>query len=49
MGELSAEDFDKMDEIGSGNGGVVWRDGHKSSGLTMARKVAGHLSLSCNT
>lgn len=39
VGELQADDFEKIDEIGSGNGGVVWRDQHKTSNLTMARKL----------
>lgn len=39
VGELNAEDFEKINELGSGNGGVVWRVLHKKTGLTMARKV----------
>lgn len=39
VGELNAEDFNKISELGSGNGGVVWRVKHRPSDLTMARKV----------
>jgi hypothetical protein len=39
VGELNAEDFEKISELGSGNGGVVWRVLHKKTQLTMARKV----------
>lgn len=40
-GELSDADFEKMKdgELGAGNGGVVMKVKHKSSGLIMARKV----------
>ena len=39
IGELNAEDFDKLAELGAGNGGVVTKVLHKPSGLIMARKV----------
>ncbi|CAH1724333.1 hypothetical protein AGLY_008578 [Aphis glycines] len=40
-GELSDADFEKMKdgELGAGNGGVVMKVKHKSSGLIMARKL----------
>ena len=41
VGELNAEDFEKLNELGAGNGGVVWSVLHKKTGLTMARKVIG--------
>jgi len=48
-GELSDADFEKMKdgELGAGNGGVVMKVKHKSSGLIMARKVIelSHLNL----
>lgn len=37
---LSTEDFEKLDELGAGNGGVVTKVLHKPTGLIMARKVA---------
>src|SRR6218665_1349161 len=39
IGELSNDDFEKLQELGAGNGGVVWSVRHRSSRLTMARKV----------
>lgn len=39
LGELSSDDFEKIAELGAGNGGVVWSVRHKSSNVTMARKV----------
>lgn len=39
VGELIAEDFEKLGELGAGNGGVVTKVSHKKSGLIMARKV----------
>ena len=39
VGELSDDDFDKLGELGAGNGGVVTRVRHIPSGLIMARKV----------
>jgi mitogen-activated protein kinase kinase 1 len=43
-GELSDDDFEKLGELGAGNGGVVMKVRHKSSGLIMARKVRTHPS-----
>ena len=40
IGELSSDEFDKLGELGAGNGGVVWRVRHKPSDLIMARKVS---------
>ena len=39
IGELKAQDFLKVNELGCGNGGVVWRVLHKPSSVTMALKV----------
>lgn len=39
IGELKAQDFHKITELGCGNGGVVWKVLHKPSTVTMARKV----------
>ena len=39
VGELNAEDLEKLGELGAGNGGVVTKVKHKPSGLIMARKV----------
>ena len=39
VGELTDDDFDKLGELGAGNGGVVTKDRHRPSGLIMARKV----------
>ncbi|KAJ7384488.1 Dual specificity mitogen-activated protein kinase kinase 1 [Desmophyllum pertusum] len=44
IGELKAEDFDKLAELGAGNGGVVTKVLHKPSGLIMARKLI-HLEI----
>lgn len=41
---LNAEDFEKMGELGAGNGGVVWKVRHKNSTLVMARKLI-HLEI----
>ena len=38
--ELAAVDFEKLAELGAGNGGVVTKVLHKPTGLIMARKVA---------
>ena len=38
-GDLSDDDFEKLGELGSGNGGVVMKVKHKYSGLIMARKL----------
>lgn len=39
VGELNGDDFDKLGELGAGNGGVVTKVLHKPSGLIMARKL----------
>ena len=39
VGELTAEVFDKIGELGAGNGGVVMKVLHKPTSLVMARKV----------
>ena len=39
IGELKPQDFEKISELGCGNGGVVWKVLHKPSDVTMARKV----------
>lgn len=39
IGELNADDFEKLGELGAGNGGVVNKERHKPSGLSMARKL----------
>ena len=39
VGELAAEDFEKLGELGAGNGGVVWKVRHQPTDLIMARKV----------
>lgn len=39
VGELCGEDFEKLGELGSGNGGVVTKVKHKKYGLIMAMKV----------
>lgn len=39
IGELSDDDFEKLGELGAGNGGVVMKVKHRSSGLIMARKL----------
>lgn len=39
MGEVREEDFIKLGELGSGNGGVVMKVRHKPSNLLMARKI----------
>ena len=36
---LNAEDFEKLGELGAGNGGVVTKVLHNPTGLIMARKV----------
>lgn len=38
-GELNVDDFDKIGELGSGNGGVVLKVRHKPTNLMMARKL----------
>lgn len=44
VGELTADDFEKLGELGAGNGGVVTKVIHKTSGLVMARKLI-HLEI----
>ncbi|XP_076242821.1 mitogen-activated protein kinase kinase 1 [Calliopsis andreniformis] len=39
VGELCDEDFEKLGELGAGNGGVVMKVRHKKYGLIMARKL----------
>ena len=39
IGELNGDDFEKLEELGAGNGGVVTKVLHRPSNLTMARKV----------
>lgn len=41
VGELKDDDFERISELGAGNGGVVTKVQHKPSGLIMARKVRG--------
>lgn len=40
VGELCDDDFEKLGELGAGNGGVVMKVRHKKYGLIMARKVS---------
>nr|3ORN_A Chain A, Dual specificity mitogen-activated protein kinase kinase 1 [Homo sapiens]3OS3_A Chain A, Dual specificity mitogen-activated protein kinase kinase 1 [Homo sapiens]3WIG_A Chain A, Dual specificity mitogen-activated protein kinase kinase 1 [Homo sapiens] len=42
--ELKDDDFEKISELGAGNGGVVFKVSHKPSGLVMARKLI-HLEI----
>jgi len=39
VGELNDDDFDRLGELGAGNGGVVTKVRHRPSGLIMARKL----------
>ncbi len=39
FGDLKEHDFERITELGSGNGGVVLKVKHTPSGITMARKV----------
>ena len=39
IGDMKDEDFEKLFELGAGNGGVVAKVRHKPSGTIMARKV----------
>lgn len=39
IGELKEQDFEKISELGCGNGGVVWKVVHRASNITMARKL----------
>ncbi|CAF87809.1 unnamed protein product, partial [Tetraodon nigroviridis] len=47
VGELKDDDFEKICELGAGNGGVVFKVSHRPSGLIMARKVARALPPPC--
>lgn len=40
VGELKDDDFEKISELGAGNGGVVFKVLHRPSGFIMARKVS---------
>lgn len=42
VGELKDDDFERISELGAGNGGVVTKVQHRPSGLIMARKVRGN-------
>ncbi|XP_028679213.1 dual specificity mitogen-activated protein kinase kinase 1 [Erpetoichthys calabaricus] len=44
VGELKDDDFEKICELGAGNGGVVIKVSHRPSGLIMARKLI-HLEI----
>lgn len=44
VGELKDDDFEKICELGAGNGGVVFKVSHRPSGLVMARKLI-HLEI----
>lgn len=44
VGELSQDNFEKLGELGAGNGGVVWKVLHKNSETIMARKLI-HLEI----
>ncbi|XP_028627448.1 dual specificity mitogen-activated protein kinase kinase 2 isoform X2 [Grammomys surdaster] len=43
VGELKDDDFERISELGAGNGGVVTKARHRPSGLIMARKDGGSL------
>ena len=43
---MNSEDFEKLGELGAGNGGVVTKVRHKTSKLVMARKVG--ITWQCN-
>ncbi|KAM5170288.1 dual specificity mitogen-activated protein kinase kinase 1 [Mantella aurantiaca] len=44
VGELRDDDFEKVSELGAGNGGVVFKVSHKPTSLIMARKLI-HLEI----
>lgn len=44
VGELKDDDFEKISELGTGNGGVVFKVSYKPSSLVMARKLI-HLEI----
>lgn len=46
-GSLKEEDFAKLDELGSGNGGIVYKVRHRATGIVMARKVRPHHRWPC--
>ena len=41
-GGMKEEDYDRLEELGSGNGGSVLRVKHKMTDVEMARKVCKH-------
>ncbi len=43
-GDLKEQDFERITELGSGNGGVVLKVKHIPSGIAMARKVSSESS-----
>lgn len=47
VGELKDDDFERISELGAGNGGVVTKVQHKPSGLIMARKVKEKCQVNC--
>lgn len=47
VGELKDDDFEKICELGAGNGGVVFKVSHRPSGLIMARKVCAVFKINC--
>lgn len=46
-GSLKEEDFAKLDELGCGNGGIVYKVRHRATGIVMARKVRPHHRWPC--
>uniref|UniRef100_A0A8C9JNR8 Dual specificity mitogen-activated protein kinase kinase 2 n=1 Tax=Panthera tigris altaica TaxID=74533 RepID=A0A8C9JNR8_PANTA len=46
VGELKDDDFERISELGAGNGGVVTKVQHRPSGLIMARKCSAVLPAS---
>lgn len=40
QGEIKDEDFERMEELGAGNGGVVMKVKYRPTNLIMARKVS---------
>ena len=43
MGDICAEDLERISELGTGSGGVVMRVRHRRTNQTMARKVSRRL------
>ena len=39
IGDLNTDDFEKLDELGAGNGGVVTKVLHKPTSLIMAHLI----------